>query len=137
MKKKFLRNLSIVFVLALVISLSGFSTQVSAQIKYSTVVSLSPGQTFSSYQYELRNRAYVAAMVSPHTPGSVFSITLYGCDTIGGKRTLIGTYNQAYIGNDLEATPVVDNGNNFRYYNIVVKNIGNITSNATTGIYYD
>ena len=93
-------------------------------------IRLDPGKSFTSYQYEVKSSCTRVGMTS--TPTNVkHKISLYGSNTIGGSKTLIGSMTSSTSGVAKEYN------NNYRYYNVVVKNIGSSSGVNTVGIYAD
>lgn len=95
---------------------------------FNSTVSLAAGKSFTSYQYEISSSySTVAAGLLPKTSGTKFKIYLYGSNSVGGKKTLVGSKEMSYVGTDLSDMEEVSVSRKYQYYNIVVTNTGTKT----------
>ena len=89
---------------------------------FSTDITLAPGKSFTSYQYEVASgNSYVEAQIGPCS--SKLQLSLYGSNSVGGTKTLLGS-----VTSSTSSSKFITRSNDYRYYNIVVKNIGSTTS---------
>lgn len=98
---------------------------------YNTTVNLAPGSSFTSYQYQISsNYSLVTAGLLPRTSGTKFKVLLYGSNTVGGTKTLVGSKEMSYVGTDLTLMQGVTKSRTYTYYNIVVTNTGTKTGSC-------
>lgn len=99
---------------------------------FETDVNLAPGKSFTSYQYKVSSGYdLVAVGLWNSTSGSTFKISLYGSNTVGGTKTLLGSVSSGYVGNNSLGDSVGKSfSNNYTYYNFVLSNTGSKTGTA-------
>lgn len=104
---------------------------------FQTDVTLAKGKSFTSYQYEVSSSYnYVMVGIAQLAKDTEFKISLYGSDSVGGRKTLLGSVTSEY-------TVSADEGktkrfsNKYKYYNFVITNTGTITGTARGSISAD
>lgn len=99
---------------------------------FETDVSLASGKSFTSYQYQVSSGYDVVAVgLWNMTRGSTFKISLYGSNTVGGSKTLLGSVSSSYKGESpFDDAVFKEFSNKYTYYNFVVANTGSVTGTA-------
>lgn len=102
-----------------------------------TTVTLAPGATYTSYQYEpatTRTNCYAQAWC---TGNGKATMTFRGASSIGGSRATIGTQSITAYSTEDDNLSVTDSPLRYRYYDVTLKNTGSTTSTFNIALMTD
>lgn len=101
---------------------------------YTKNFTLSANSKFTSYQYQVNsNPIEVGAVVTSSDSNANIKLSLYGSNSVGGSKKLVKSATLKGAG----SKTIYTTSNFYKYYNIVIQNLGSSSVSGTADLYAD